>query len=291
MYKGFNLKLRNELSATNHMYDSINNSYEDGRILNENNKSRIHSELDKFLRDDNKLNGTSIKETWFPQVKADVFISHSHKDEMQAIALAGWLNINFGLNCFIDSLVWDYAPNLIDQFNNTYNTIAKNPPSRTYGYQTAKYISNHIDLMLSTALNNMIDHCEALIFLNTPFSTGKVIENNKIDISKVETESPWIYSELETSRIVREKLDRPRSKMIIKSFNRGGAISMESLNESSLPAIVYDADIKHLFKMTKENLEEWKRIYKNRNSIGLFSSQHPLDTLYDLMKIEDTHNQ
>ena len=290
MYKGFNFKLK-RLSSIDYIYDNINESYDDGKILNENNKSQIQSELEKFLRDDNKLDGTSIKEAWFPQIKADVFISHSHNNEVQAIALAGWLNKNFGLNCFIDSLVWNYAPNLIDKLNNTYNVIVNNPPNKTYEYQTAKYISSHIDLMLNTALNNMIDHCEALIFLNTPESTGQAIENDKIDISKVEIESPWIYSELETSRIVREKLGRTRHKMMIKSFSRGGTIAMESLNESRLPPIVYDADIKHLYKLTKEDLEEWKRIYKSRNPRGFYSVQHPLDTLYDLMKVEDLNNK
>lgn len=286
MFKGFNLKLK-ELFPYNQYWgqDVFGNSYTKGSQIHEGNKEIIRKRLENYLRNDNKLDGTSIKEQWFPQIKADIFISHSHKDEKQAIALSGWLNENFGLNAFIDSLVWDYAPNLIDEFNNTYNVIANNPPNRTYGYETAKYISSHVDLMLSTALNSMIDHCEALFFLNTPFSSGEIIQNGKLEIKNIETESPWIYSELEISKIVREKIRRKRFRCLIKSFSAGGVIGMESLNESTLPPIIYDTDISHLFRLTKDDLEEWKRLYSGRRN-RLEEKQHPLDTLYDFMKVE-----
>lgn len=285
MYKGFNLKLEESFPSFNNLNEGFERTYEQGKIVNEENKKHIQSELEKFLRNDNKLDGNSIKDKWFPKVKADIFISHSHNDEKQAIALSGWLKRNFGLDSFIDSLVWDYAPDLIDKFNNTYNIIAQNPPNVTYGYKTAKYISSHLDLMLSTALNSMIDHCETLIFLNTPSSTGQAIKNDILNINNVEIESPWIYSELETSKIVREKIGRIRLKYIIKSFNSRNFIGMEALNESSLPPIVYDTDIKHLYNLTKNNLNEWNRLYKNRkNLIG--NNQNALDTLYDLMRIQ-----
>lgn len=290
MYKGFNIKLIKSFPSFDNSNEDFNRAYEQGNSINEENKREIRSELEKFLRNDNKLDGNSIKNQWFPKVKADVFISHSHDDEKQAIALSGWLKRNFNLNSFIDSLVWDYAPDLIDEFNNKYNVIAQNPPNVTYGYKTAKYISSHIDLMLSTALNSMIDHCEALIFLNTPSSTGQAIQNEVFDLTNVEIESPWIYSELETSKIVREKLDRKRHKIMLKSFSHGASISMESLNESSLPPIVYDTSVKHLYRLTRENLNEWERLYKNRYK-SINYQQHPLDSLYDLMKIEDLSSE
>jgi len=291
MYKGFNLKLTQSFPSFNSLNENFDLAYDEGNSINEENKRQIRLELEKFLRNDNKLDGNSIKNQWFPKVKADVFISHSHNDEKQAIALSGWLKRNFGLDSFIDSLVWDYAPDLIDEFNNKYNVIAQNPPNVTYGYKTAKYISSHIDLMLSTALNSMIDHCEALIFLNTPFSTGQAIQNKVLDLAKVEIESPWIYSELETSKIVREKLDRKRHKIMLKLFSHGAStISMESLNESSLPPIVYDTSVKHLYRLTRENLDEWKRLYKNRYK-SINYQQHPLDSLYDLMEIEESNNK
>lgn len=289
MFKGFNLKLKESFPSYNQYLGNMifDRSYTQGSKIQKDNKAIIRKNLEDYLRNDNKLDGTSIKEQWFPQIQADIFISHSHKDEKQAIALSGWLKENFGLNAFIDSLVWDYAPNLIDEFNNTYNVMANNSPNKTYEYEAAKYISSHVDLMLSTALNSMIDHCEALFFLNTPFSSGQIIQNGKLEIKNIETESPWIYSELETSKIVREKIRRKRFRCLIKSFNAGGTISMESINESKLPRIVYDTDIKHLFHLTNENLTEWGRLYLGRKNSLTLERQHPLDTLYDLMKIED----
>lgn len=288
MFKGFNLKLEELFPLSNNYYKNgesdFQRVFQRGNTINEENKGIIQSKLELFLRADNKLDGSSIKEEWFPRIKADVFISHSHKNEEQAIALSGWLKENFGLNSFIDSLVWGYAPSLVDKFNNTYNIIGGTPPNNvTYGYKTAKYISSHVDLMLSTALNSMIDHCEALIFLNTPFSTGETIQNGAF----VEIESPWIYSELETSRIVREKLDRKRHKLLIKSFSSGGVIGMEKFNESKLPPIIYDTDIRHLYHLTDDNLTEWNRLYNHRrNSLNINMRQYPLDTLYDLMNID-----
>lgn len=286
MYKGFNLKLKgnqenDQLSQLLEAYNYYNALEKGTEIFNEN-KKKIHKNLEDYLRDDNKLDGSSIKNNWFPQIKADIFISHSHKDEEKAIALSGWLKETFELNAFIDSLVWDYAPNLIDELNNKYNIISREP-NITYNYQTGKYISSHVDLMLSTALNSMIDHCEALFFLNTPSSTGKIVKDEKI--KSVDIESPWIYSELETSRIVREKIERRRIKTFVKAFESGGSISRDILYESKLPPIVYDTDIKHLYKLTKENLEEWRRLYKAREESIHFDKTHPLDTLYDLMKI------
>ena len=53
--------------------------------------------------------GTRLGKEWFPEIEADIFISHSHADEKLAKGLAGWLHSTFGLNCFIDSCVWGYS--------------------------------------------------------------------------------------------------------------------------------------------------------------------------------------
>ena len=52
-------------------------------------------------------------------------------------------------------------------------------------------------MMLSTALTQMIDKTECLLFLNTPFSisTSEVVN---------ETESPCIYSELAVTKMLRD---------------------------------------------------------------------------------------
>lgn len=71
------------------------------------------SELRKYIKDD-VIDGTRVQNGWFPLVEADIFISHSRKDEELACALAEWLNRNFGLRCFIDSNIWGCFTNLLD---------------------------------------------------------------------------------------------------------------------------------------------------------------------------------
>ena len=61
-----------------------------------------------------------MQANWFPQIKADIFISHSHKDEDLALALAGWLKVSFGLTAFIDSCVWGYANDLLKMIDYKY---------------------------------------------------------------------------------------------------------------------------------------------------------------------------
>ena len=61
-----------------------------------------------------------MQANWFPQIKADIFISHSHKDKGLALALAGWLEETFGLTAFIDSCVWGYANKLLKMIDDEY---------------------------------------------------------------------------------------------------------------------------------------------------------------------------
>lgn len=63
--------------------------------------------MDKYLSVDGELKASEIEEDWFPSFKADVFLSHSHKDEKDVIAFAGLLS-DIGLKVFIDSCVWGY---------------------------------------------------------------------------------------------------------------------------------------------------------------------------------------
>ena len=101
MYVGFNLELSNEIITEA-------NKQKGSSIFTEM-KDKVQYQLDSYISPDGSIDGTKMREDWFPQVEADVFISHSHKDEEKAIALAGWLHDKFGLKAFIDSCIWGYA--------------------------------------------------------------------------------------------------------------------------------------------------------------------------------------
>lgn len=39
--------------------------------------------------EDGYFDASKLQESWFPQVEADIFLSHSHKDEKLIISFAG----------------------------------------------------------------------------------------------------------------------------------------------------------------------------------------------------------
>lgn len=73
MFAGFNLKI--DLSE---MLDK-DEYYLLGKSIDEKNKKSIEEDLEAFIID-GVIDGSSLQEEWFPQIKADIFISHSHKD-------------------------------------------------------------------------------------------------------------------------------------------------------------------------------------------------------------------
>lgn len=112
MYTGFNLKGVNINSNAPY-------SKKWGDLFEEQ-KIEIRSTLDKYITQDGIIDGTKIQADWFPEVEADIFISHSHTDEKLAINLACWLYDTFNLVAFIDSCVWGYANDLLRQLDDKY---------------------------------------------------------------------------------------------------------------------------------------------------------------------------
>ncbi len=251
MYRGFNLTLDFE----NDFF------YQKGRTLNAANKLTVKRTLDSFISPDGSINGSKMQSNWFPQIDADIFISHSHRDEKMAITLAGWLNEKFGISTFIDSCIWGYSNDLLRQIDNKH---CLNPSGETYSYEKRNNSTSHVHMMLSTALNMIIDKAECLFFLNTPNSitTKEIIS---------QTESPWIYSEISMSELIRRKKLSEYRPAITRMFSKGGVIN-ESLK------IKYDVYLGHLTKIDADNLNEWESEW---NKIPK-ETQFALDLLYKL---------
>ena len=74
----------------------------------------------------------SIWDEWFPEVNADVFISHSSKDVDLAKMFAQWLKKNFSLSAFIDSDIWGHSDDLLKEIDNVH---CLNPGGETYNYK------------------------------------------------------------------------------------------------------------------------------------------------------------
>lgn len=249
MFTGYNLITSDEF----HLYKEVGNA-----IYNKN-KRTVEEELKNFLLTDGSLDGETMQNSWFPQIKADVFLSHSHNDKEKAIALAGWLKGTFGLNVFLDSSVWGSADALLKMIDDKY---CKFPDNTSYNYEKRNFSTSHVHMMLSTALTMMIDQTECILFLNTP---------NSINASEVidSTKSPWIYHEIAVSKFVR-KQEPNRPKGIIK---KGLFENAQDLT------INYKLDMDHLREITQTDLLYWQRLHSQN------LENHPLDLLYGMGKL------
>lgn len=112
-----------------------------GQSLFDEQKSTVHSSLSSYALDDGILDAARIEEDWFPSIDADVFISHSHKDQELAIGLAGWLHELFGISSFIDSCVWGYADDLLKQIDRNY-CVNKRKPDGRFTEITSEFFTN-----------------------------------------------------------------------------------------------------------------------------------------------------
>lgn len=234
--------------------------YKKGLKVYSINKQKIEESLDKYLSVDGELRASEIEKDWFPSFKADVFLSHSHKDEKSVIALAGLLK-DIGLTAFIDSCVWGYADNLLGQIDDEYcaSKINFDGSIDSYNYQKRNQSTAHVHMILNGALMKMIDNTECLIFLDTPNSLKAE------DVVNGTTNSGWIYSELLMSKFLRKR--HPIRKNINFAIN-------ETVKHDGLSVPVeYDADITHLMIMS---IKDIIRAAENNKYAGL----EVLDNLY-----------
>lgn len=250
MHRGFNLFFDD--------YD--HDDYKIGLDLYSKHKDRVGTKIGNFKNIDGTLNGSKMQANWFPPIKADVFISHSHADQEIAISLAGWLWKNFKIRTFIDSCVWDYAGQLLQMIDNKYSKIG----TTTFSYEKSNLAASHVHMMLSVALSRMIDSTECVFFLNTPQSITPL---RVID----QTVSPWIYSEIEMTRLVRK---RGAAVHRIKKFS---SFMGEHLEKGGMLALKYDVDLSHLTKLNKDDLDVWEAVYAGE--------KYALDILYDFNPI------
>ena len=265
MYRGFNLILKKE----NFKEKYFNILYKKGCETLSKQKKEIEEKIVSFTEDNGSLDGSKMQANWFPQIEADVFISHSHNDKKLAIALAGWLKATFGLTAFIDSCVWGYADDLIGLIDNKYCRKG----SRLYNYKKRNYSTSHVHTMLSVALTQMIDKTECLFFLNTPNS---LTPNTIVE----QTESPWIYFEIVMSRLIRENNTRKQSGSLNES-KKTFAAERENIHVS------YDLSVGHLTAVNGKVLNDWKSIYKEDKRFSELcgkNTPNPLDKLYEITK-------
>lgn len=236
-----------------------------GREIHDENKKIVETKLDSFKDLNGKLIGDKIVADWFPPIiDADIFLSHSHKDEEGIVGLSGWLHKEFGVRCFIDSCIWGYSAKLLRMIDDEY---CYDSVREIYNYSERNRSTSHVHMMLSTALSNAMDSCECVFFVNTPNS----IQADEFIKGSSTTESPWIFSEIAMTKLIRRRAAKDHRRMIAEAMD--SVTGMESLEKSL--NIRYGVNLSHLVHITQEDLVFWQGLQSARKIL------HPLDYLYD----------
>jgi len=239
-----------------------------GNQMYSEHQKEVQDCLSEYITEEGIINGSALKEHWFSISKKDIFISHSHKDIHKVKAFAGWLKENFGLESFIDSCSWGYCDELLKKIDKKY---CYKPKTRTYDYDLRNYTTSHVHMMLSTALTEMINKTECIIFFNTPNSIIMSDELDKINKNE-KTVSPWIYHELSISTMIQISPPNRRS-FLQERYDQGISFAHSELK------IGYDVSdqIKNMINLSDDILKKWKEKHDDK--------KHALDELYKLLGI------
>ena len=161
MFSGFNVTIDENTIGYDYFYGA-------GKDVLQSNRAVIHENLREYICNRDLLDGSLMASDWFPEIEADIFLSHSHTDEKFVVSFAGWLYQLFGVRAFVDSMVWGYSNDLLKIIDDEYCLKS----SGSYSYDKRNYSTSHVHMMLSMALTKMIDKCESVFFINTPNSVS-----------------------------------------------------------------------------------------------------------------------
>ena len=254
MYRAFDVELGT--------YDLSNVSRE--KYLARKNNTR--NQLKQLIASNDTIKSEDIKELLLPTGgNFQIFISHSHADEQLAINFAEAIEQRTGIKCFIDSLYWDNIDSLVEELKDNYLY-----DSETIDMGGLVKTCQHANIILASALTEMLNKCECVFFLNT--SNSVIASKSKINQS---TYSPWIYHEIYTiSKLPSKRPVRPRA--IYEASNEG---LMHALMYDSYKSFTYDLDLQRMSKMNISDIKNWLS-----NAERLNHCKHPLDVLYNLIK-------
>ena len=226
-------------------------------------KKKLSAMIENSSIGEGDLSADSIWGDWFPEVQADVFISHSSKDADLAKSFAVWLKSNFNLTSFIDSEIWGHSDALLKKIDDEF---CPHPNGTSYSYELRNGSTAHVHMMLSYALTRMIDKTECFVFLE---SDNSVTANDSIS----GTYSPWIFHELATVDTIEPKIER----QMVKVAN----YSQKHFSEGKALKVKYPIWGKRLTEVDINFIFKWHNSYKK------MGCEHALDVLYNLTKTGD----
>lgn len=275
MYRCFKLTIQKSDFCTESS-EQVEKWKKQGENIKAQLQQQVKDILSEVTNSEGVIDGEELSKTWFPIENKDVFLSYSHNDEELALIIAGVLKDVFGLDVFIDALVWGSADGLLEAIDKEY-CIQTNG---NYNYKKRNFSTSHVHAMLTTSIMRAMDRAEAIFFLNTSNSTYKL----KNGFSGEHTLSPWIYEEIMCATLLREK-----SWEMHRNERLDEAVHFEkSLN------IAYPIKTDGFKEISFMTLVEWSKKWDERKMGGngkygeLFLEinkkiKHPLNVLYEML--------
>jgi len=239
VYRGFNLTLGAGDRQTLAKYRSTNRS-SDG-------SPNDFWGLRKSLQSQ-EISGAAIKDAWFGDVEADVFLSHAHADCELALDLADFLWAHFGLKTFVDHRVWGNSKELLRSIDEAH---CWSEADGFFVYSRRNYSTSHVHMMLATALSEMINRTECVIFLNTPSSIRAEDAEQRGTES---TASPWIYHELTMTRLIGRRIHREPPPLPLRYQTEARADAMDKAFQ-----LQHEVTLDHLCDIDGQALLKWGR--------------------------------
>lgn len=272
MYVGF------ELNNYDYLTDPPQHKLDEFQSQAKGRYNHLSSYLIGVIENKEVIDAQKIADHIFPTHAADVFLSHSHADKDKAIELAVSLQAK-GLKVFVDSCVWGYFHDLLDDLNNIYAQPVRTDYRTTYNYRKVTDLTAAVHMMLTGALHTMIKRSEMFIFLNT---------GNSVPLEAYQsfdrTFSPWIYSELQFSFHVENDTPKRRLRAATESYDDAKGLIKSTASVRSDALLAFKAFNRHLPKVTGTQMQDWYSM-NHRASEELTRGEVALDALYDTLVI------
>ena len=205
------------------------------------------------------INFNEVRDLAFPTKDFDVFISHSHSDLMTAMNLKSFLEEEFGIESFVDSVYWQNYTDILREIDGLY---AWKKDQGVYDYNIRNVTTANVHAILTNCLLQMINTTPMVVFIESDKSLS--IENGS---DEKYTSSPWIMNEIAFSNLLKPIAPEGYVRVMTEtqSFAKGGV----------LPRFKYPTDFSGYVQFTDELMEEWLTIKGD----GL-----PLHNLFNLIE-------
>jgi hypothetical protein len=270
MLKCYQIDLTEE--QANQLKDSDYSMDVTSKLLYKIKKSPV-DEIKKFMLKDEKniLDHSSFVKNWFPKTGCHIFLSHSHGDIEIVTLIANVLYSKYGIKSFIDSYFWKNVNSAIIEIDEKHNKIRTD----LYDYKGSMQTCSNFYMILSNALSESIHESDSFFFICTNYNKGSSDQYRK------KTFSPWIYSELKISSLLKPSPHKDRPYAFIDSFIRktNKASATATIDESF--RVQYELPNYHLTKVDIENffdaIDNTDENEEHYNTSAIFSS---LDKLY-----------